>query len=108
MYSKPGGDDACMPLIPALGRLRQVGFWVQGQPGLQSDFQDSQDCYTKKPCLKTTTTDNYNRKMKNVFDYFEMFPFDGTPIVINLLTLIVYCMCFNFKVFLSSTISINQ
>ena len=31
-----------MPLIPALGRQRQVDFWVQGQPGLQSDFQDSQ------------------------------------------------------------------
>jgi hypothetical protein len=30
------------PLIPALGRQRQVDFWVQGQPGLQSEFQDSQ------------------------------------------------------------------
>ena len=40
-----------MPLIPALGRQRQVDFWVQGQPGLQSDFQDSQG-YTEKPCLK--------------------------------------------------------
>ena len=26
--------------------------WVQGQPGLQSEFQDSQDCYTEKPSLK--------------------------------------------------------
>ncbi|EGW02589.1 hypothetical protein I79_018095 [Cricetulus griseus] len=25
---------------------------VQGQPDLQSEFQDSQDCYTKKLCLK--------------------------------------------------------
>jgi hypothetical protein len=40
-----------MPLIPALGRQRQVDFWVQGQPGLQSEFQDSQG-YTEKPCLK--------------------------------------------------------
>ena len=39
-----------MPLIPALGRQRQVNFWVQGQPGLQSEFQDSQD-YTEKTCL---------------------------------------------------------
>ena len=23
---------------------------VQGQPGLQSKFQDSQGCYTEKPC----------------------------------------------------------
>ena len=40
-----------MPLIPALGRQRQVNFWVQGQPGLQSEFQDSQDD-TEKPRLK--------------------------------------------------------
>jgi hypothetical protein len=32
------------PLIPALGRQRQVDFWVRGQPGLQSEFQDSQGC----------------------------------------------------------------
>jgi hypothetical protein len=37
-------------LIPALGRQRQADFWVQGQPGLQSEFQDSQG-YTEKPCL---------------------------------------------------------
>jgi hypothetical protein len=40
-----------MPLIPALGRQRQEDFWVRGQPGLQSEFQDSQD-YTEKPCLE--------------------------------------------------------
>jgi hypothetical protein len=39
------------PLIPALGRQRQADFWVRGQPGLQSEFQDSQG-YTKKPCLE--------------------------------------------------------
>jgi hypothetical protein len=39
------------PLIPALQRQRQVGFWVWGQPGLQSEFQDSQG-FTEKPCLK--------------------------------------------------------
>jgi hypothetical protein len=38
----------CAPLIPALGRQRQVDFWVRGQPGLQSEFQDSQG-YTEKP-----------------------------------------------------------
>jgi hypothetical protein len=26
--------------------------WVWGQPGLQSEFQDSQGCYKEKPCLK--------------------------------------------------------
>jgi hypothetical protein len=40
-----------MPLIPALVRQRQVDFWVRGQPGLQSEFQDSQG-YTEKPCLE--------------------------------------------------------
>ena len=47
-----------MPLIPALGRQRQVDFWVWGQPGLQSEFQDSQG-YTQKPCLE-----NQNKKQK--------------------------------------------
>ena len=37
------------------GRQRQADFCVQGQPGLQSEFQDSLG-YTEKPCLKTTTT----------------------------------------------------
>jgi hypothetical protein len=40
-----------MPLIPTLGRQRQVDFWVPGQPGLQNEFQDNQG-YTEKPCLK--------------------------------------------------------
>ena len=40
------------PLIPALGRQRQADSWVQGQPGQQHEFQDSQG-YTEKPCLET-------------------------------------------------------
>jgi hypothetical protein len=32
-------------LILALGRQRQADFLVQGQPGLQSEFQDSQGCW---------------------------------------------------------------
>ena len=39
------------PLVPALGRQRQADVWVRGQPGLQSEFQDSQG-YTEKPCLE--------------------------------------------------------
>jgi hypothetical protein len=39
-----------MPLIPALRRKRQADFWVRGQPGLQSEFQDKG--YTEKLCLK--------------------------------------------------------
>jgi hypothetical protein len=41
------------PLIPALGRQRQEDFWVGGQLGLKSEFQDSQG-YTEKPCLEKT------------------------------------------------------
>jgi hypothetical protein len=42
------------PLIPALGKQRQADFWVRGQPGLQSELQDSHS-YTEKPCLKKQT-----------------------------------------------------
>jgi hypothetical protein len=52
-----------MPLIPALGRQRKVNFWVQGQPGLQSEFQDSQG-YTEKPCLKNKTKQNKTKQNK--------------------------------------------
>jgi hypothetical protein len=48
------------PLIPALGRQRQADFWVGGQPGLHSEFQDSQD-YTEKPCLKKQTNKQTNK-----------------------------------------------
>jgi hypothetical protein len=50
------------PLIPALGRQRQADFWVRGQPGLQSEFQDSQG-YTEKPCLEEKTKNNNNKKI---------------------------------------------
>jgi len=36
------------PLIPSLGRQRQIDVRVQSQPDLQSEFQDSQG-YTEKP-----------------------------------------------------------
>jgi hypothetical protein len=35
------GQWWCTPFIPALGRQRQADFWIRGQPGLQSEFQDS-------------------------------------------------------------------
>jgi hypothetical protein len=47
------------PLVPALGRQRQVDLWVRGQPGLQSEFQDNQG-YTEKPCLEKTKTKKTN------------------------------------------------
>jgi hypothetical protein len=42
-----------MSLIPALWKQRQEDIWVQGQPDLQSEFQDSHS-YTEKPCLRKT------------------------------------------------------
>jgi hypothetical protein len=48
-----------MPLIPALRRQRQADFWVRGQPGLQSELQDSQG-YTEKPCLEKTKKTKQN------------------------------------------------
>ena len=43
-----------MPIIPALERQGQADFWIWGQPGLQSEFLDSQG-YTEKPCVKEKT-----------------------------------------------------
>ena len=34
-------------------KQRQADFWVRGQPGLQSEFQDSQG-YAEKPCFEKT------------------------------------------------------
>jgi hypothetical protein len=39
-----------MPLIPALGRQRQVDLSVQDQPGLCSEFHDRQGD-AEKPCF---------------------------------------------------------
>jgi hypothetical protein len=52
------------PLIPALGRQRQADFWVWGQPGLQSEFQDSQDYTTQRnPVSKNQPTNQPNPKL---------------------------------------------
>ena len=40
-----------LPLIPELGKQRQVDFLIQGQPGLQRELQDSQE-YTEKSSLQ--------------------------------------------------------
>jgi hypothetical protein len=52
-----------MPLIQALGRQGQADFWVWGQSGLQSEFQDSQD-YTEKPCLDKTKQNKSKKQNK--------------------------------------------
>jgi hypothetical protein len=52
-----------MPLIPTPGRQRQADFLVRSHPGLQSEFQDSQE-YTEKPCLKQTNKQTNKTKTK--------------------------------------------
>jgi hypothetical protein len=76
------------PLIPALGRQRQADFWVRGQPGSQSEFQDSQG-YTGKPCLRyppppkkkkfATTFGLLKLLNKNCKIYNYHWPTRGTP-----------------------------
>jgi hypothetical protein len=52
-----------MPLILALGRQRQVDFRVRGQPGLQSEFQDSQ-AIQRNPVSKNKKNKNKTNKQK--------------------------------------------
>jgi hypothetical protein len=59
-----------MPLITALGRQRQAELRIQGQPGLQSKFQDSQG-FTEKPCLKDKAK-QYNNNNKTS-DFMQIF-----------------------------------
>jgi hypothetical protein len=49
-----GPDMVAHTFNPALGRQRQADFWVRGQPGLQSKFQDSQG-YRETLSRKTKT-----------------------------------------------------
>jgi hypothetical protein len=42
-----------------------VDFWVRGQPGLQSEFQDSQG-NTEKPCLKKKKNKKTKKKKKSL------------------------------------------
>jgi hypothetical protein len=67
-----------MPLIPALGRQRQADSWVCGQPGLQSEFQDSQG-YTEKPCLETSPQKKIKKSFGNILGYLGVY--HGAPLV---------------------------
>jgi hypothetical protein len=52
----------CTPLIPALGRQKQADFWVRGQPGLESEFQDSQVYKQRNPVSKNIKNPNKQTK----------------------------------------------
>ena len=62
-HTLPAGQWWRTPLIPAVGRQRQEVFWVRGQPGLQSEFQDSWG-YTEKPYLEKNKTKQTNKTSK--------------------------------------------
>jgi hypothetical protein len=61
------------PLIPALGRQSQADFWVQDQPGLQSEFQDSQG-YIEKPCLEKTKQNKTNKQTNKKREREKVLP----------------------------------
>ena len=60
------------PLIPALGRQRQI--WVRGQPGLQSEFQDSQSYSRETLSQKTKQTNKKQKKRRRSSYIFIEFP----------------------------------
>ena len=48
---------------PSIQEAEQVDFWVRGQSGLQSDFQDRRG-YTEKPCLESNPPKKINKYKK--------------------------------------------
>jgi hypothetical protein len=60
---------------PSTREAEAGDFWVRGQPGLQSEFQDSQG-YTEKPCLEKNKNKNKKkRKEKKMYDlYIQIIP----------------------------------
>jgi hypothetical protein len=85
-----------MPVIPAPRRQRQADFWVRGQPGLQSEFQDSEG-YTEKSCLekpkeKKKRSDKmiHNSKMGHNINFILSFPSQCPQIRIYFLIIIWY------------------
>lgn len=56
----------CMPIIPVLKRSKQEDCsWVQGHPGVDSEFQANQICRVR-PCLKQTKMANNNSTWQTV------------------------------------------
>ena len=97
-----------MPVIPAFGRQRQGDFWVRGQPGLHSEFQDSQG-YTEKPCLEkqNKTKQNKTKQNNNRMDFtvFQVFGFNlGFILFYFIFSILLYflgfcCCCCSWKFF---------
>ena len=50
-------------LVPTLERQKQADIWVQGQPDLQSDFQESQG-KKEKPYIEKQTNKQQQKTQK--------------------------------------------
>jgi hypothetical protein len=79
MYLETCRSSWRTPLIPVLGRFLSS----RGQPGLHSEFQDSQG-YTEKPCLKNKTKQNkkqnkQNKTKQNKKRYRDSLPAPRSP-----------------------------
>jgi hypothetical protein len=48
---------------PSTWEAEAGGFLIRGQPGLQSEFQDSQS-YTEKPCLNKKEEEEEKKRKK--------------------------------------------
>jgi hypothetical protein len=59
------------PLIPALRRQRQVNFWVRGQPGLQSEFQDRETLSWKTKKKKKKSFFSQDKLVVDIFIWCE-------------------------------------
>jgi hypothetical protein len=73
-----------LKLLPTqLRTQKQADLWVWGQPGLQSEFQDSQD-YTKKQNPKPQTKPNQaSKQTKTHKDISSGHIFLGLAVVVN-------------------------
>jgi hypothetical protein len=89
-----------MPLIPALGTQRQADFWVPGQPGLQSELQDSQG-YTEKPCLKKNQKKKKKKKkqqqqQQNLEGFLPCKSCDNRQVLLCLVPLSIFMRTYSF------------
>jgi hypothetical protein len=85
------------PLIPALGRQRQADFWVWGQPGLQSEFQDSQG-YTEKTCLEKWKEKKKNSRGDPCAEIKRWSQMGRVIWTRLLVTLLLYCFSWHWSI----------
>jgi hypothetical protein len=74
MFSASGAGGTCLESQYTQEAEAGGSLWVQGQSGLQSEFQDSQG-YTEKPCLEKQNK--------------QKFPID---LIIILSDLLIFCI----------------